>query len=215
QLIADLACAPHEPVDSCRRERREKCTSRVLVARRIICDRRRAAAARRHEITHDHLTGREIVVIEGDGTHILVARGQVDAVIPLRVSDGAFLTQVLPNGIGILDPSTVEVVEIATPIHDRPTLCHGETPSRTAGYLLSHAPDRLQIVWLPMRQVLWRLALSRTLTIPRQYFDFCDASIAPTNYGRGCRAAGRNERAAPAPRFSFILPPHLFGVDPE
>ena len=67
-------------------------------------------------------------MIEGDGTHVLVARRQVDTPIAVRVSDRALHPQAVPNSIGIIDPSLIEVIEIASPVHDWPTLCHGDTP---------------------------------------------------------------------------------------
>jgi hypothetical protein len=81
------------------------------------------------EITLDHLPRREILVIEGDGAHILIARRQVDTLIMAQVGDRVVLAQVVPSGKGIIDQSAVEVVEFTGPIHDRPKLCHGDTPS--------------------------------------------------------------------------------------
>src|SRR4029077_11332634 len=34
----------------------------------------------------------------------------------------------VPDSIGIIDPSLIEVIKIASPVHDWPTLCHGDTP---------------------------------------------------------------------------------------
>jgi hypothetical protein len=71
-------------------------------------------------------------MIEGDGTHVLIAGRQVDAPIAVRVSDRALYPQAVPEGIGILDPSSIEVIKIASPVHDWPTLCHGDPPIQLA-----------------------------------------------------------------------------------
>jgi hypothetical protein len=91
QLIADLARPRHEAVDGRRGECRQQRTSGVRVTRGIVGYRRRAAAARRHEITHDHLTRGKIFAIEGDGPHVLIPRRQVDTPIAVRVGNRALL----------------------------------------------------------------------------------------------------------------------------
>ena len=56
--------------------------------------------------------------IIGDGAHVLVARGQVNAVEALGVRDRAALAQLVPDRKRVFHPLRVQVIPVAGPVLD-------------------------------------------------------------------------------------------------
>src|SRR5205085_8068305 len=90
---------------------------------RIGGDRRRRNA-RRRRLAYDDAAGGEILGVVGDRTHILVARGKIDAAEPLGVRNRTLVAQLLPDRIRVLDPARIEVVEVSGPVASRRARAH-------------------------------------------------------------------------------------------
>ena len=73
-------------------------------------------------LAHDDAARGEVLGVVGDGAHVLVARGEIDAHEAVGVGDRARLAQLVPDREGVVDPARIEMIEIGGPVLDRRTL---------------------------------------------------------------------------------------------
>ena len=63
--------------------------------------------------------------VVGDRADVVVAHWKIDAAIAFRVSDRAPCSQIVPDGVRIIAPVRVVVIEVLRPIDDRRAFPHG------------------------------------------------------------------------------------------
>src|SRR5262249_16065410 len=79
--------------------------------------------------------------VVSDRANVVVAHWKIDAAISIRVSHRTARSQIIPDGVRIMAPVWVVVIEVSCPIDDRRALPHG-------CLLHGHGADRLGMLAL-------------------------------------------------------------------
>src|SRR5262245_20663209 len=66
-----------------------------------------------------------MLCVVGDRADVIVAHWKIDTAIAIRVSDRAPSSQIVPDGMRIIAPVRVVVIEVSRPIDDRRAFAHG------------------------------------------------------------------------------------------